>query len=120
MDFNQWTKLLALFISFLQVMSWPLIFLTLLLFLRNPLRKFIGDIIEVTFKAGPIETTAKRQQVIEVATSLGAATAHWKDKEKKDLQVPDAEKAKEIAQAVNQLLTPGTSRQLAGSSALWV
>jgi hypothetical protein len=54
MDFNQWTKLLALLISFLQVMSWPLIALILLLFLRDPLKKFIGYIIEVTFKAGPI------------------------------------------------------------------
>jgi CheY-like chemotaxis protein len=71
-------------------------------------------------KAGPIETTAKRQQLIEVATSLGAATAHWQDKTQDDLQLADAEKAREIAQVVNQILTPGTSRQLAGSSALWV
>ncbi len=120
MDFNQWVKLLALFISFLQVVIWPLIALLLLLFLRNPLKKFISDLIEVTFKAGPIETTAKRQQVIEVATSLGAATVHWQDKTQDEVQLPDAEKAKEIAQVVNQLITPGTSRQIAGSSALWV
>jgi CheY-like chemotaxis protein len=120
MDFNQWAKLLALLISFLQVMSWPLIALILLLFLRDPLKKFIGDIIEVNLKAGPIETTAKRQQIIEVATSLGAATAHWQDKAQDDLQLADAEKAREIAQVVNQLITPGTSRQLAGASALWV
>jgi CheY-like chemotaxis protein len=120
MDFNQWAKLVALLISFLQVMSWPIIVLIILLFLRDPLKKFIGGIIEVTLKAGPIETTAKRQQIIEVATSLGAATAHWQDKAQDDLQVPDAEKAREIAQVVNQLITPGASRQLAGASVLWV
>src|SRR6266849_7480789 len=104
MDFNQWAKLLELLISFLQVISWPLIILIILLSLRDPLKEFIGDIIEVTLKAGPIETTAKRQQVIEVAASLGAATAHWQDKAQDDLQLPDAEKAREIAQVVNQLL----------------
>ncbi len=79
MDFNQWAKLLELFISILQTIIWPLIVLLILFYLRKPLNKFLDDLIEVTFKAGPIETTAKRQQVIEAAASLGAATAHWQN-----------------------------------------
>ncbi len=47
-----------------------LIVLLILFYLRKPLKKFLNDLSEVTFKAGPIETTAKRQQVIEAAASL--------------------------------------------------
>jgi hypothetical protein len=52
MDFNQWAKLVALLISFLQVMSWPLIALILLLFLRDPLKKFIGSLSSEVCKFG--------------------------------------------------------------------
>ncbi len=80
MDFNQWEKLLEILVSFLQVMIWPTIVLITLLVLRTPLKKFLDDIIEVNLKAGPLETTAKRQQqAIEAAVSLGAATARWQD-----------------------------------------
>ncbi len=120
MDFNQWVKLLELFISILQTLIWPLIVLLILFYLRKPLKKFLDDLIEVTFKAGPIETTAKRQQVIEAAASLGAATAHWQ-KEAQDMKsIPDAEKAIEVAKLVDQLMTPTTSRLLEGATALWV
>ncbi len=118
MDFNQWTKLLEIFISFFQAIVWPLIVLLILFYLRNPLKKFLEDLIEVTFKAGPIETTAKRKQV--AAASLSAAMAHWQDQAPDNKQIPAAEKAKEIAQKVDQLMTPRTSRQLEGATALWV
>ena len=121
MDFNQWTKLLELLISFLQVVCWPLIALIILLVVRTPLKKFLGDIVEVNLKAGPLETTAKRQQVIEAATLLGVATkAHQQDDAEDNEEIPGAEKVKEIAKAVNQLITPYASRQLEGSMVLWV
>ncbi len=120
MDFNQWAKLLEILVSFLQIISWPLLVLIILLILRAPLKKFLGDIIEVTLKAGPIETTAKRQQIIEVGTSLGAAIAHWKDVGQDNKPQLDTEKTKEIAKVVEQLVTPNTTRQLAGATVLWV
>ena len=76
MDFNQFVKLLELIISILQTLIWPATVLLILFYLRKPLIKFLNDLGELTFKAGPIETTAKRQQVIEAAASLGTATAH--------------------------------------------
>src|SRR5260221_6805918 len=120
MDFNQWAKLLEILVSFLQIISWPLLVLIILLILRAPLKKFLGDIIEVTLKAGPIETTAKRQQIIEVGTSLGAAIAHWKDVGQDNKPQLDTEKTKEIAKVGEQLVTPNTTRQLAGATVLWV
>jgi CheY-like chemotaxis protein len=120
MDFNQWMKLFETVVSLLQAIIWPLIIVIILLTLRIPLKKFLGDIIEVTLKAGPIETTAKRQQIIEVGTSLGAASAHWRDAAQDDTTQPDIEKTKEIAKLVEQLITPNTARQLEGAIVLWV
>jgi hypothetical protein len=79
MDFNHWTSLIGLIISFLQVIIWPLVILLILFYLRKPLRKFLEEIIEVNFKAGPIETTARRESQMVAAASLAAATTHWGD-----------------------------------------
>lgn len=120
MDFNQWTKLFELLVSFLQIIIWPLVILIILFYLRTPLKRFLDDLIEVNLKAGPLETTAKRKQIIEAAASLGAATAHWQNVAKENQDRPDAEKTKDIAKVVDQLVTPKTSRQLEGASVLWV
>jgi CheY-like chemotaxis protein len=120
MDFNQWMKLFETVISLLQAIIWPLIIVIILLTLRIPLKKFLGDIIEVTLKAGPIETTAKRQQIIEIGTSLGAASAHWRDVARDNTAQPDIEKTKQIAKLVEHLITPTTARQLEGAIVLWV
>jgi CheY-like chemotaxis protein len=123
MDFNQWEKLLEVFLSFFQTISWPLIVLFIVLILRTPLKKFLGDIIEFNLKAGPIETTAKRQQIIEVAASLGAATAVWQVGTQNNENIPTIEKAEEITnvvKVVDRLITPAAARQLEGSTVLWV
>ena len=54
----------------------------ILFYLRKPIRKFLADIIEVNFKAGPIETTARRENRIVAAASLAAATTHWEETER--------------------------------------
>ncbi len=123
MDINQWEKLLETLLSFLQAISWPLVILIIVLVLRAPLKKFLGDIIEINLKAGPFETTAKRQQIIEVAASLGAATAIWQDGAQVKEQLPDKEKEEEISKVVkvvDRLITTTASRQLEESTALWV
>src|SRR5437868_9424993 len=102
MDFNQWTKLFELLVSFLQIIIWPLVVVIILFYLRTPIKKFLDDLIEVNVKTGPLETTARRKQIIEAATSLGAAAAHWQNVAQDNQGIPDSEKTKEIAKAVDQ------------------
>ena len=79
MDFYQKMALFDQFTSLLQIIIWPLVVLIILILLRTPIKKFLTDLSEINVKAGPIETTARRKQVIEAATSLGAAVAHWQN-----------------------------------------
>ncbi len=121
MDFDKWAKLLEILVSLLQAIGWPLIALIILLYLRVPLKKFLGDIFEVTLKAGPIETTAKRQQAIEAAASLGAATAiSSKEEPKGQDSKPISESTREIAKLIDSSITSQTSRNLDKASILWV
>lgn len=120
MDFNHWASLIGLITSFLQVIIWPLVVLLILFYLRKPLTKFLEEVIEVNFKAGPIETTARREKQMVVAASLAAATTHWGDAAQEKQQAQVAKKTKEVARTVDQLITPRTSRQLEGASVLWV
>jgi len=120
MDFNHGAALFGLINSFLQVVAWPLVIFFILFYLRKPLKKFLEDIIEVNFKAGPIETTARRENRMVTAASLAAATTHWEDTAQDDRRIEIAEKTKEIARVVDQLMTAKTSRQLEGRSVLWV
>lgn len=121
MSFDQAVRLLNVFISFLQVIAWPLVILVLLLFLREPLKKFLENIGEINFKAGPIETSAKRQQQLIVAsTSLGAATEHWQEETPGTKPPPDPEKMKQLADRIEQLMTPAVTQRLEKATALWV
>jgi len=118
LSFDEWTRLIGLLISFLQVLAWPLVIFGILFFFRKPLRSFLEDIVEVNFKAGPIETTARRQQLLELSASLGAATAHWQDETQSS--EPAVEKTKQLAQTIGQLMTPRTAQRIEGVSILWV
>jgi CheY-like chemotaxis protein len=120
MDVNQWMNLLRLLVSILQIVIWPLVVLIILIYLQTPIKKFLDELIEVNLKAGPIETTAKRKQIIEVATSLGAATAHWQYAAQDSLPPLNAENTKGVAKVIDQLVTLNTSRQLEGEQVLWV
>src|SRR5207302_149326 len=123
MDFTQWDKLLELIFSFLQAVSWPLIILIIVLALRTPLKRFLDNLIEFNLKAGPIETTAKRQEtLLEISTSLGAAIAyHGKDPNQEDNRPElDEKKTKAVVKVVEQLVTSRTTRQLDGATVLWV
>ncbi len=53
MDFNQFVKLLELFIAILQTLIWPVIVLLILFYLRKPLIKFLNDLSEVNVKCSP-------------------------------------------------------------------
>jgi CheY-like chemotaxis protein len=120
LNFDQAVKLFEIIISFIQVISWPLVILIILFLLRAPLKKFLENIGEINLKAGPFETTAKRQQLIEASTWLGAATEHWQKETSGGDTAPDPEKMMQLADRIDRLMTPETVQRLQGASALWV
>ncbi len=121
MDVEKWTKLIEVTVSLIQALSWPLVVLFILIYFGTPLKKFLGDIGEFTFKAGTsgLEATAKRQQV-EAAALLGAASATKPGEVPTGKQVSDEDKAREIANVVTQAVTSKATRRLAEASVLWV
>jgi CheY-like chemotaxis protein len=120
LNFDQAVKIIDEIISFLQVVAWPIVILIILFILRNPLKQFLGNIGEINLKAGPFETTAKRQQqLLEASTSLGAATEHWQDEIPGGKPPPNPDKMKQIADSIDRLLTPATARRLENATALW-
>lgn len=119
-DIEKWTKLIETFVPLLQAMSWPLVVFFILFYFDVPLKKFLTDMGEFSFKAGTsgLEATAKRQQV-EAAALLGAASAR-KSGDSEDTEVPDEDRAREIANVVTQSVTPKGTIRLAEASVLWV
>lgn len=121
MNFTQGLQVFQLIVSFVQVIIWPLVILIILIFLRTPLKKFLENIGEINLKAGPFETTAKRQQqLIEASTSLGAATEHWQKETPEGKPPPDPERLEQLANRIDQLMTPAITQRLERASALWV
>ena len=100
-----------------EAFAWPMLIVFLVLYFGKPLKKFLGDIGEFTFKAGTsgLEATARRQQ-IKAAASLGAASAS-----KTAESLPsDEDISQEIANVVDQTTKPQGIRRLAGTRVLWV
>ena len=120
MNTEQFTKLMEAVASLVQALGWPLLVLFLVLYFGAPLKKFLSDVGEFTFKAGAsgLEATAKRQQ-IEAAALLGAASASKTD-DSSGQKPPDEDKAREIANVVSQAIKPKGIRRLAEASVLWV
>ena len=120
MNADQVIKMIEIIVALMQAISWPLLVLFILLYFGTPLKKFLGDVGEFTFKAGTsgLEATAKRQQ-IEAAALLGAASAKPTEisAERKEA---DVETARRIADVVSRAAEPRNIRRLAGASVLWV
>ena len=117
---EQTVKLSEVILALVQALIWPLVVLFILIYFGNPLKKFLSDIGEFSFKAGAsgLEATAKRQQ-IEAAALLGAAST--RSPESPDGQKPsDVEQAREIADVVSRNVQPQRLRRLADASVLWV
>jgi CheY-like chemotaxis protein len=121
MSSDAWIRLFGVIVSLLQAISWPLIVVFILLYLRAPLTRFLDNIIEVTLKAGPIETSAKRKQ-IEAAASLGAATVVGSKQNdgREGNSVPDQEAVREITDLIGQAFTTNAAHRLDGVQVLWV
>ncbi len=121
MNAEQLTKFIEAIAALIQALGWPLLVLFLVIYFGAPLKKFLSDVGEFTFKAGTsgLEATAKRQQ-IEAAALLGAASATKPTEPSGTRTPPDEEKAKEIANVISQSVKPNSLRRLAEASVLWV
>ncbi|MBC7969364.1 MAG: response regulator [Verrucomicrobia bacterium] len=121
MTIDDLIKLLQVFVSLAQALSWQLLILFILIYFGAPLRSFVSNLGEFTFRAGAagLEASAKRR--IEAGVLLGSASA-LKSSATTDEQpqLPGEEEAKEIATVVSQTLKPKIAQQLARASVLWV
>ncbi|MBW4696109.1 MAG: response regulator [Lyngbya sp. HA4199-MV5] len=121
MTIDDLIKLLQVFVSLAQALSWQLLILFVLIYFGAPLRNFVSNLGEFSFRAGAsgLEATAKRR--IEAGVLLGSASAIKSgDATSSSLHLPGAEEAKEIATVVSQTLKPKVAQQLARASVLWV
>ncbi|MBW4469943.1 MAG: response regulator [Stenomitos rutilans HA7619-LM2] len=121
MTIDDLIKLLQVFVSLAQALSWQLLILFVLIYFGAPLRNFVNNLGEFSFRAGAsgLEATAKRR--IEAGVLLGSAAAIKSgDATSSSPQLPGAEEAREIAAVVSQTLKPKVAQQLASASVLWV
>ena len=121
MTIDDLIKLLQVVVALVQGISWQLLILFVLLYFGAPLRNFLNNLGEFTFRAGAsgLEATAKRR--IEAGVLLGSASALKSgDRADEQPQLPGADEAREIATVVSQTLKPKVAQQLARASILWV
>ena len=117
MEADQAVELLKAISAFCGAISWPLVVLFILLYFAPPLKRFLHDVGEFSFKAGAtgLEATAKRQ--MEAAALLGAASAK---SDRPKANGVEADEARDIAQVVSQAVQPRALRRLSEARALWV
>lgn len=117
MTIEQIASLLKVVIELIQTLVWPGIMFFILVRFESPVRKFIENLSELSFKGAGMEATAKRQQ-IEVAAMLGAAAQKASPSTEANEQEPN-EKARQVAKIVSQV-TPRVAQRLGKTSVLWV
>lgn len=106
--------------DFLAALLWPGVFFLALVYLRDELRAFIRNVGELSFKAGGVEATAKRQ--VEAAALLGAAEAAKAEPAAEGAPpAPTPEgRARSIAATVRSAVRPRALAQLSAATVLWV
>src|SRR5574341_753105 len=111
MNADQLTKLIEATTTLVQALGWPLLVLFLAIYFGAPLKKFLSDVGEFSFKAGAtgLEATAKRQT--EAAVWLGAALGKPGDTSAPK-PPPDEDKAREIANVVRQAVKRSEERRV--------
>ncbi|MDL1895179.1 response regulator [Anaerolineae bacterium CFX7] len=112
------TALLAVIVSLIQAIAWPLFALLVFMNLRSPLKKFVDNAGEVSVKGLGVEATAKRQ--LEAAALLGAASVSKETLGASGSSAPDQGRAREIANVVSQAGKTEVVRQLSEATVLWV
>lgn len=119
MTTEQLIKLIEVFVTFVQAVIWPLLVVFLVFYFRTPLRKFLNDLSEFDFSAGPSGLKATAKKHFEAAALLGAASAKSNDTSDSK-QISDEGQARKIADVVSRAVEPKAVRRLAEASVLWV
>lgn len=116
---EQFANLLQAISALAQALAWPFLVLFMAIFFGAPLKKFLDNVGEFTFKAGAsgLEASAKRQQ-IEAAAYLGVASGQ-KLHEQAEPTSASANTAIDIADVVTQA-NSRRLQQLSDALVLWV
>jgi CheY-like chemotaxis protein len=101
----------------LGVLVWPSVALLVLVRFGPGLREFLGNLGELSFKAGGVEATAKKQ--VEAAFALGAAVAK-SPAAASETPTEAAQRARDVADIVAERVNAHTLRQASGRRVLWV
>lgn len=109
-----------LLVELINSLLWPGVFFFGLFYFRKELKTFIRNISEISFKAGGVEATAKRQ--IEAAALLGAAEANKTETTTEGAPPPPPleVKARSIAATVQSAVGHRSANRLSNASVLWV
>jgi CheY-specific phosphatase CheX len=116
MTIDQVIELLKALAAFIQAVVWPVLVLFLVIYLGEPLKKFMQEMSKFNFKAGPSGLEASAERQAEAAALLGVAAANKGGSSGKS----NEEQAREIASVVNQAASSKSSQQLAKSLVLWI
>lgn len=105
-------------IRLIEILVWPCILLLILTYVRVPLKRFMDDVGEFSFIAGPtgLEASAKRRQM-EAAASLAAAEALRSGQEDGGF---DETKVAGIAETVTRATSRRAMRSRGPATILWV
>lgn len=115
MTIDQLIELLKALAAFIQAVVWPVLVVFLVIYLGEPLKKFMRDMSKFNFKAGPTGLEASAERQAEAAALLGVAAANKGGSTGKS----NEEQAREIATVVNQAASK-SGQQLARSLVMWV
>ena len=107
-------KLLGVLATFSSGLAWPLLVLFLVLRFRSPIRIFLENLSELSFKGAGLEASFKRRQ-LEAATLLAAAGVAAEEGERSVVQA-----AQDATDVVAEVLTSKAARKVSGSKILWV
>jgi len=109
-----------------QILVWPVVALVIVLFtliyFKDSIKKFLDEAGKTILEVGPSGIKATLERKVEAAALFGAALvkSSTSSAEKPALNEEDVEKARKIANVINQEMKPNTFRRLADASVLWV
>ena len=119
MDINQIIELIKVLVSLISEISWPLVVLFIVVFLRKPIKEILSSVSEISMKAGGFEAQAKRQE-IEVAASLGAAVGKQESESPSDNQIYIENDLFKVTDFVNSTFQSKVISRLNSKKILWV
>ena len=107
-------------VELVKALSWPILVLFVVFYLRSPLRKKLGEFEELNFKAGPggIEASGKTAAALQMAAAAGAAAE--KNRKPGEDARPIAEISEKVRDTVDVAFDSQGASRVAGQRILWV